>query len=68
MSFTDEEVAYLNSQPLGRIATVAPDGQPDVSGRPGVLHDKVIRWPKSPPRASFTLRRACWNCHPPSLG
>ena len=31
MSFTDEEIAYLNSQPLGRIATVAPDGQPDVS-------------------------------------
>jgi pyridoxamine 5'-phosphate oxidase family protein len=31
MSFTDEEVAYLRSQPLARIATVAPDGQPDVA-------------------------------------
>jgi pyridoxamine 5'-phosphate oxidase family protein len=30
MSFTDEEVAYLHSQRLGRIATVASDGQPDV--------------------------------------
>jgi pyridoxamine 5'-phosphate oxidase family protein len=30
MTFTDEELAYLRSQPLARIATVAPDGQPDV--------------------------------------
>lgn len=27
--FSDEEVAYLRSQPLARIATVSPDGQPD---------------------------------------
>jgi pyridoxamine 5'-phosphate oxidase family protein len=30
MSFTDEEVAYLRSQRLCRIATVSSDGQPDV--------------------------------------
>ena len=30
MSFTDEEIAYLRSQPLARIATVDSDGQPDV--------------------------------------
>ena len=30
MAFTDEEAAYLESQRLARIATVAPDGQPDV--------------------------------------
>jgi pyridoxamine 5'-phosphate oxidase family protein len=30
MSFTDEEIAYLRSQPLARFATVSPDGQPDV--------------------------------------
>jgi pyridoxamine 5'-phosphate oxidase family protein len=30
MSFTDEEVAYMRSQPLARLATVGPDGQPDV--------------------------------------
>ncbi|WP_163508745.1 PPOX class F420-dependent oxidoreductase [Fodinicola acaciae] len=29
MSFTEEELAYLRSQPLGRLATVATDGQPD---------------------------------------
>jgi len=31
MSFTDEEQAYLRSQRLARIATVADDGQPDVA-------------------------------------
>jgi pyridoxamine 5'-phosphate oxidase family protein len=31
MSFSDEEIAYLNSQPLGRLATVAADGQPDAA-------------------------------------
>jgi len=30
MSFTEEEVAYLRSQPLARVATVSADGQPDV--------------------------------------
>jgi pyridoxamine 5'-phosphate oxidase family protein len=29
MSFTTEEIAYLKSQPLARVATVSPDGQPD---------------------------------------
>ena len=31
MSFTEDEVAYLRSQRLARIATVAADGQPDVA-------------------------------------
>jgi pyridoxamine 5'-phosphate oxidase family protein len=30
MAFTDEELEYLRSQPLARLATVAADGQPDV--------------------------------------
>ena len=30
MSFTDEEIAYLRSQPLARFASVGPDAQPDV--------------------------------------
>lgn len=30
MSFTDQEIHYLRSQPLSRFATVSPDGQPDV--------------------------------------
>jgi pyridoxamine 5'-phosphate oxidase family protein len=29
--FTDEEVAYLGGQPIGRLATVQPDGTPQVS-------------------------------------
>ena len=30
MAFTDEEIAYLRSQPLARLATVGDDEQPDV--------------------------------------
>ena len=30
MSFTEEEIAYLRSRRLARIATVSADGQPDV--------------------------------------
>ncbi|SON59981.1 hypothetical protein MSIMFI_01471 [Mycobacterium simulans] len=30
MSFTDEEIGFMRSQPLARIATVSADGQPDV--------------------------------------
>ena len=30
MSFSEEEVAYLRSQRLGRVATVSSEGQPDV--------------------------------------
>jgi pyridoxamine 5'-phosphate oxidase family protein len=30
MSFSAEEIAYLRSQPLARLATVSADGQPDV--------------------------------------
>ena len=29
MSFTEQEIAYLRSQPLARFATVDADGQPD---------------------------------------
>jgi pyridoxamine 5'-phosphate oxidase family protein len=31
MAFSDEEIEYLRSQRLTRIATVGPDGQPDVA-------------------------------------
>jgi pyridoxamine 5'-phosphate oxidase family protein len=30
MTFTDAEITYARSQPLGRLATVADDDQPDV--------------------------------------
>jgi pyridoxamine 5'-phosphate oxidase family protein len=31
MEFSDAEREYLQAQPLARISTVSPDGQPDVS-------------------------------------
>jgi pyridoxamine 5'-phosphate oxidase family protein len=37
-TFTDAEIAYLESQPLGRIATVGPDGCPHVTPV-GVFYD-----------------------------
>ncbi|MET8873185.1 PPOX class F420-dependent oxidoreductase [Nocardia sp. NPDC004604] len=30
MTFTDDEINFMRTQPLARIATVGPDGQPDV--------------------------------------
>jgi pyridoxamine 5'-phosphate oxidase family protein len=30
VSFTDEEIAYLRSQPIARLASLGPDDQPDV--------------------------------------
>ncbi len=30
MAFSDEEIAFLQSQPIARLATVNADGQPDV--------------------------------------
>jgi pyridoxamine 5'-phosphate oxidase family protein len=30
MSFADEEIAYLRSQPIARLATIGPGEQPDV--------------------------------------
>jgi pyridoxamine 5'-phosphate oxidase family protein len=30
MSFSEDEVAFMASQPLARVATVDDDGQPDV--------------------------------------
>lgn len=57
MSFTDEEIAYLHSHPMGRLATVAADGQPDavplavefdgtffwVGGAAAVVHTRKFR-------------------------
>jgi hypothetical protein len=31
VAFTTAEIAYINAQPLARVATVAADGQPDVT-------------------------------------
>jgi pyridoxamine 5'-phosphate oxidase family protein len=43
MAFTKDEVAYLTSQPLARIATVGDDGQPDVVPV-GVEFDGTYLW------------------------
>jgi pyridoxamine 5'-phosphate oxidase family protein len=37
-TFTDAEVEYLNSQPLGRLATVGPDRRPQVKPV-GIFYD-----------------------------
>ena len=62
MAFTEEEAAYLQSQPLARIATVGPDGQPDVAPV-GFEFDGTYlyvggRAPTSGPGSSSTSRRA----------
>jgi len=44
MAFTEDEVAYLKSQPLARVASVGPDGQPDVTpGQFRVRRDAFLR-------------------------
>ena len=43
MAFTSAEVEYLRSHPMGRIATVGPDGQPDVVPV-AVEFDEVFFW------------------------
>ena len=42
VTFTDAEVEYLNSQPLGRLATVGPDGRLHVTPV-GVFYDPETR-------------------------
>lgn len=39
MALTDEERTYLQSQPLGRIATATPGGEPDVAAVSFTLND-----------------------------
>lgn len=40
--FTENEIAYLKSQPLARIATVSTDGQPDNSATGFEVEGQVI--------------------------
>lgn len=40
-TFTDAEVEYLREQPLGRLATVGPDGEPHVMPV-GVFYDPEV--------------------------
>lgn len=68
MEFTDAELAYIKSQPLGRIGTASPKGKPDVvavafdfdgeyfyvSGRRNEITLKYLNTKKNP-RASFVI-------------
>ncbi len=45
--FTDAEIAYLRSQPLGRLATLGADGQPDVVPV-AVEYDGTFLWVGGP--------------------
>jgi pyridoxamine 5'-phosphate oxidase family protein len=57
MSFTDDEIAYLRSQPLARLATVAPDGQPDVVPVSFELDDDGCLWVGGPGASFLTTRK-----------
>lgn len=58
MSFTDEEIAYLRSQPLARVATLGADAQPDVV--PIALeYDGTHLWFGGGP--TFVTTRKCRN-------
>jgi pyridoxamine 5'-phosphate oxidase family protein len=43
VSFTDEEIAYLQSQPLARLASIGADDQPDVVPV-GYEFDGMVFW------------------------
>ena len=43
MAFTEEEIAYLRSQPLGRLATVARGGQPEPVNLSAAWHRPSLR-------------------------
>jgi pyridoxamine 5'-phosphate oxidase family protein len=55
MSFTKEEIAYLYSHPLGRLATVGRDGQPDVVPVT-VEFDGTFLWVGGPAEATRTRK------------
>ena len=55
MSFTEEEIAYLRSQGLGRLATVGADGQPDVVPV-AVEFDGTFLWVGGTPEVTGTRK------------
>ena len=55
MAFTDEEIAYLRSQPLARLATTSADGQPDVVPV-GLEFDGTTFWVGGPPAVVRTRK------------
>jgi len=55
MSFTEEEIAYIQSQPLARLATVDAEGQPDVTPV-GLEWDGEYFWVGGPPSVVKTKK------------
>jgi pyridoxamine 5'-phosphate oxidase family protein len=68
VTFTDSERAYLVDQPLGRLATIGPDGAPQVKpvayvvagetveiGGPALSRSRWFRNLKADPRVSFVV-------------
>jgi len=56
MSFTPEEIAYLRSQPLARLATLAADGQPDLVPV-GLEFDGTAFWVGGPGESFLRTRK-----------
>ncbi|HEX3546750.1 MAG TPA: pyridoxamine 5'-phosphate oxidase family protein [Mycobacterium sp.] len=61
MAFSDEEIDYLRSQPVARLATVNEDGQPDVV--PVAPARCAISAPAGP-RCRWWIARAVQPDHP----
>ncbi|MEU6140755.1 PPOX class F420-dependent oxidoreductase [Streptomyces sp. NPDC047081] len=68
MTFTESERAYLTAQPLGRLATLGPDGAPQVNpvafrlngdaidiGGPALAGSRKYRNIQADPRISFVV-------------
>ena len=55
MAFTEQEIAYLQSQGLGRLATVGADGQPDVVPV-AVEFDGTFLWVGGSPEVTGTWK------------
>ena len=53
--FTDEEITYLRSQQLGRLATLGADAQPDVVPV-AVEYDGTFLWVGGPPAVTRTRK------------
>jgi pyridoxamine 5'-phosphate oxidase family protein len=56
MSFTDEEISYLRSQPIARLATIGPEAQPDVVPV-GIEFDGTVFWVGGPGESVLRTRK-----------
>ena len=54
MTFAANEIEYLNSQPLGRLATVSPEGRPHIAPDVAFAVDDLASVDPSTPRGIDT--------------